>query len=147
VDGREDRRRKRRRRRLYLAFLGLLLVGFVVLAAEGSLLRTGLFVFGALVIFETILLLFDRVLMEGEAGEAARRGSGEKTMAAEANLHGKWRLIYGLAGLGLMAWGFFGLKGSWLGTALPLAGGWVLLEALVGWSVANAILGIGGPKE
>lgn len=68
-------------------------------------------------------------------------------MPAEPNLTGKWRAIYGLIGLGIAAAGFLWLRGTIWGTLLPIAGAWMVLEALIGWTVMNAVLGLGGPRE
>lgn len=68
-------------------------------------------------------------------------------MAAEPNLTGKPRILYGLVGLGLAAVGFLAMRGTLWGTLLPIAGAWMVLEAIVGWAVMNAVLGIGGPRE
>jgi len=54
-------------------------------------------------------------------------------MAAGVNMGGGQRMFYAVAGVGLMAWGFFGLEGGWTRIAVPILGAIALLEGLIGF--------------
>jgi len=54
-------------------------------------------------------------------------------MAAQPNLSGIARSVYVVAGLGLMAWGFFGVESAWLRLAAPVGGAILVIEGLIGY--------------
>jgi hypothetical protein len=54
-------------------------------------------------------------------------------MVAQPNLGILARLIYVVAGVGLMAAGFFSVETTWLRVAMPVGGAIVLVEGLIGW--------------
>jgi hypothetical protein len=52
-------------------------------------------------------------------------------MSLQPNLSGLLRLGYIVAGVGLMAGGFFGVEAGWARYGLPIAGAVVLIEGLI----------------
>jgi len=64
-------------------------------------------------------------------------------MAVHTNLAGLARAAYTAAGVVLILFGFFGVDSAWAHYLLPSLGGLLLIEGLIGYSVAFAILGIG----
>lgn len=64
-------------------------------------------------------------------------------MAAEPNLQGLARGAYTAAGALLVGYGFFGVEAEWARYLLPSLGGVLLIEGLIGYSLAAAMLGIG----
>ncbi len=64
-------------------------------------------------------------------------------MPAEPNLSTRFRIGYVVAGLLLMAWGFFWTQKGWWHYLAPVLGGIVLVEGLIGYCVLCAAFGIG----
>lgn len=68
-------------------------------------------------------------------------------LAANPNLRGIGRGVYTLIGALLILYGFFGVDAPWARYVLPSLGGWLLVEGLIGFSIAGAVLGIGKKKD
>jgi hypothetical protein len=54
-------------------------------------------------------------------------------MTFKPNLGGTERVLYGLAGVAMMAVGFLTVLGPWLRIALPVLGAIALIEGLIGF--------------
>ena len=67
-------------------------------------------------------------------------------MPVQPNMGGKVRAGYVLAGLGLAAWGFFGVEAAWLRYAMPIGGAILVIEGLIGYCATRAMLGLGIKK-
>ncbi len=70
-----------------------------------------------------------------------------RKMAAQPNLAGKLRLGYTLTGLALIAWGFFMADSETSRLIAPILGGVLLIEGLIGYCPACALLGLGSRKQ
>jgi hypothetical protein len=68
-------------------------------------------------------------------------------MAAQTNLGGASRFGYVVAGLLMMAWGFFYADPGFWRFAWPILGAIVLIAGLIGFCPLRAMLGFGGKKS
>ena len=64
-------------------------------------------------------------------------------MAAQPNLHGLGRGVYTAVGAVLILYGFFGVDAEWARYGLPIVGGILLTEGVIGYSMVAAALGWG----
>lgn len=64
-------------------------------------------------------------------------------MAAQPNLPHFARFAYVIAGAALVWWGFFRTDSDWLHYLLPILGGILLIEGIIGYCMACAAFGIG----
>jgi hypothetical protein len=62
-------------------------------------------------------------------------------MAAQPNIRVPTRAVLALVGLAMMAWGFFGTDSETVRYVLALLGGYVLVEAIIGYSLIVAARG------
>lgn len=67
-------------------------------------------------------------------------------MTAQTNLSGVSRFAYVVAGLVMLAWGFFYADPGFWRFAWPILGAIVLIAGLIGFCPLRAMLGIGGKK-
>ena len=68
-------------------------------------------------------------------------------MAAQQNLNGGLRFGYAVAGLVMMAWGFFYASPGFWHYAWPIIGACVLIAGIIGYCPLMAILGLGAKKK
>ena len=64
-------------------------------------------------------------------------------MPAQPNLGGIARVVYAGAGAALIAWGLLGTDTAWMHYLLPILGGILLIEGIIGYCMACAAFGIG----
>lgn len=64
-------------------------------------------------------------------------------MPAEPNMGTGLRAGYVLVGLGLAAWGFFGVETAWLRYAMAIGGSILVVEGIIGYCLTRAMLGLG----
>ncbi len=64
-------------------------------------------------------------------------------MAAQPNLNGLARGAYTAVGAALIAWGFFGTDAEWMRYLLPVLGGILLVEGIIGYCTICAAFGLG----
>jgi hypothetical protein len=69
------------------------------------------------------------------------------TMAIQPNLNGVLRFVYVVAGLAMMAWGFFYSDQGFGHYAWPILGASVLLAGIIGYCPLMAMLGLGVKKR
>jgi hypothetical protein len=60
-------------------------------------------------------------------------------MAAQPNVAGMARLLYVVAGLGLIGWGLWSVPGGWQRLAWVIVGGAIEVCGLIGYSPVHAI--------
>ena len=60
-------------------------------------------------------------------------------MAARPNIAGMARLVYVVAGVGLVAWGLWGVAGGWQRWAWLTVGGAIEVCGLIGYSPLHAM--------
>jgi hypothetical protein len=68
-------------------------------------------------------------------------------MAVQPNLNGMPRFGYVVAGLAMMAWGFFYADQGFPHYAWPIVGASVLIAGIIGFCPVVAALGLGGKKS
>lgn len=91
-----------------------------------------------------LFALFDVwYLFQSETRKAMSEKGAATPLAAQPNLHGLGRGVYALVGAALILFGFFGVEWDWARYALPVLGGLLLIEGLIGFSILAALMGIG----
>lgn len=68
-------------------------------------------------------------------------------MAAQPNLPAGGRIAYAVAGVLLIGWGFGGADSGWARYLLPVLGGFLLVEGIIGYCVILAALGVNRKVE
>jgi hypothetical protein len=68
-------------------------------------------------------------------------------MALQPNLNGMPRFAYVVAGLAMLAWGFFFADPGFWHYAWPIIGASVLIAGIIGFCPIMAMLGLGGKKN
>jgi hypothetical protein len=68
-------------------------------------------------------------------------------MALQPNLNGMPRFVYVVAGLAMLAWGFFFADPGFWRYAWPIVGASVLIAGIIGFCPIMATLGLGAKKN
>jgi hypothetical protein len=68
-------------------------------------------------------------------------------MALQPNLNGMPRFVYAIAGLAMLAWGFFFADPGFWHFAWPIVGASLLIAGIIGFCPIMAMLGLGAKKK